>query len=115
MKPRRSLAAAAFLLLLPTVTGAEGGDGAAEDPVGGVVLGEPEWRRSHFSANAQGYYYPSHLVPRSWAGGGDSGARGYRSGGYTSERTYDARRHHLDRRYARDRYFRNRRYANQRY
>jgi hypothetical protein len=110
-----------LLLLLAGVAGAE--DGAAKERVGGVDLGDPQWRRSHFSAaGGQGYYYASHLSPRTWTRAGDEHGydRRHRSGGnegsgYTSKRTYEARRYFRDRRYQRNRYFRDRRYKGQRY
>jgi hypothetical protein len=123
----RSFVAVVFALLLADVAAAQSGERPAEkatasEPVGGVVLGDPHWRRSHFSANVQGYSYASHLVPRSWAGGGGTADRPpNRSNrptaipGYRGKRYYDALSHRLDRRYARDRYEQNRRYARDRY
>jgi len=120
----RAFVAVVFMLLLADAAAAQSGDGPAEnatpsEPVGGVVLGDPHWRRSHFSAKGQGYYYPSHLAPRSWAGGGGSAARhpihSDAGPGYRGKRYYDARSYRLDRRYARNRYYQNRSYARDRY
>ena len=126
MTRSRSLAVLVFLLLLADVAAAQSADAPAESagtrqPVGGVVLGDPHSRLSHFSANAQGYSYPSYLVPCSWAGGGGCAApQPGRSGsvaapGYRGKRSYDALRYRRDRSYARDRFYDNRRYARERY
>ncbi|MGH0030200.1 MAG: hypothetical protein ACQGVC_10445 [Myxococcota bacterium] len=86
----------------------------APPPSTTVVLGEPEWRRSYFSANSYGYGY-YHPRYRTWRYRNYYRDRHYGRHRYYTDRHYAARRYHSNRHYDHGRYRADRHYAERRY